>query len=592
MRPHLGVGRARLAVALGGLVVTTLFESIGVGLLMPLLSIVVAGGNSGNAAAVTGGRPMRWLQEALPGKTLPFYLLLLCGLVLLAVVAKNATLYASSRLAAHIKRDIQVNLRDALFRRMHGTELGMFEQRTAGELTSVFLAETIRVTGTFEALFQFAQRASFALFYLGALLLISWQLTLLTVALGALIGGAVSFLYTRLARGGAAMAELNRALAARLTESFAGVRVIRTTHSQSRELARFHAANTAHADTEAAGARASSLLAPLVEIVAVTGAIIIVGVGYLLLVRTGRLPPPYLLTFGFVLLRLLPLLNQLYTFQGHLAFMAGGVFDIQQWLELPLYPARPFGERPFAGVRDAIRFENVSFHYANGRAALDDVSLEIPAGKTVALAGASGAGKTTVAALLLRLRQPTRGAITVDGEDIRTFAPASWHQAVAVVEQEAFLFHDTLRANIAYGCPEATPENLARAVRDAFLEGVVRDLPQGLDTVVGERGAQLSGGQRQRLAIARALVRNPQILILDEATSALDSVSEAEVQAALNRAREGRTVLVIAHRLSTIRHADEIVVMAAGRVVERGTWAELETRPNGVFGAFLASAVR
>ena len=239
-------------------------------------------------------------------------------------------------------------------------------------------------------------------------------------------------------------------------------------------------------------------------------------------------------------------------------------------------------------MREEIRFQNVSYTYPTGRRALTDVDFEIPAGKTVALVGASGSGKSTTAALLLRLREPTSGSITVDGVDSWNFTPESWHRTIGVVEQEAFLFHDTLAQNISYGYPQATQTEIESAVRAAHLEDVVDGLPEGLNTIVGERGIMLSGGQRQRLAIARALVRNPQILILDEATSSLDNLSERRVQIALEEAMVGRTVLVIAHRLSTIRNADQLVVFSEGRVVERGTWRELEDR-DGFFSELISA---
>ena len=174
----------------------------------------------------------------------------------------------------------------------------------------------------------------------------------------------------------------------------------------------------------------------------------------------------------------------------------------------------------------------------------------------------------------------------VDGRNYWSFSAESWHRAVAVVEQDAFLFHDTMASNIGYGFEGVTKEALDRAVRLAHLEDLVNSLPAGLETVVGERGTMLSGGQRQRLAIARALVRDPKILILDEATSSLDTVSESEVQAALSEAQQGRTALVIAHRLSTVRHANHIVVLDEGRVVQQGTWEELARNP-GVFARLL-----
>jgi ABC-type multidrug transport system fused ATPase/permease subunit len=293
--------------------------------------------------------------------------------------------------------------------------------------------------------------------------------------------------------------------------------------------------------------------------------------------------------FGILLLRMLPLMNHLYAVLGNLGYASGGMREIFVWLDLPRFPARPFGSKPFNGIQHSIRIENLSFHYPNGTPALKELNLEIPAGKTVALVGSSGSGKSTLASLLLRLREPTSGRIVVDGTDYWEFDPAAWHARLGMVEQEAFLFNETIEHNITFGSAGATPAQVQKALRVAHLEEVVATLPNGLQTMVGERGTMLSGGQKQRLAIARAMVREPLLLILDEATSALDNVSERQVQAALDDARRGRTSVVIAHRLSTIRNADLIVVLAGGRIVETGTWADLESR-DGHFKELLAAA--
>ena len=269
----------------------------------------------------------------------------------------------------------------------------------------------------------------------------------------------------------------------------------------------------------------------------------------------------YLLAYGFVLLRLLPLLNQLYGLHGHLAYLAGGIHEVKTWLETPHFPERPFGTAAFTGLERALAFEHVTYRYPNGKTALDDVDFVVPVGQTIAIVGPSGAGKSTLANILLRLRAPSGGRITVDGRDCWEFSPESWHRATALVEQDAFLFHGTLRENILYGCDDVGEEALDRALAAAHLTDVVTSLPDGLDTLVGERGAMVSGGQRQRIAIARAVIRNPSILILDEATSHLDAVSEQLVQQALHNAARGRTTIVIAHRLSTIRDADRLIVL-------------------------------
>ena len=583
LRPHLRAGRYLvIAVVLSSLGAAVL-EGLGVSMLVPLLNLLLGG---------EGHRPMRpilILMDTLPGHGPAFYIVVFCFVVVGAIAAKNLVLYTSSLLAARLRSRVSLNLREAMYRRLLGADMQTFEQRTAGEMANAFGLETFRTLITFDLLLGVIQRGCMVVCYLGAMLFISWQLTLITMMLGVGIGGIVAFLSRRLHQHGKNLTEANQKLASHLVETFAGIRVIKATHSLDREAERFQAANRFQAQTEERSTRTSALFLPLAEVVAVSGAMLIVGSAYFFFVRSKLMLSSHLFGFGFILLRLLPLLNQLYSMQAHLIHMSAGVREVEKWLEIPQHPHRPFGHRDFQDVHEAIRFEQVTYAYPNGTCALEGVDFSLPAGRTVALVGASGSGKTTAASLLLRFRHPTSGRITVDGVDFWEFNSMAWHKAVAIVEQEAFLFHDTMEQNIGYGFPTVTQEEIASAVRMAHLDDVIQSLPAGLQTVVGERGLMLSGGQRQRLAIARAMVRNPRILILDEATSALDNISERQVQTALNDAVRGRTVLVIAHRLSTIRNADHIVVLDHGRVIEQGSWAELEAQ-GGAFARLVNSA--
>ncbi|MDD3181670.1 MAG: ABC transporter transmembrane domain-containing protein [Alphaproteobacteria bacterium] len=230
---------------------------------------------------------------------------------------------------------------------------------------------------------------------------------------------------------------------------------------------------------------------------------------------------------------------------------------------------------PLQASRYDVSIENVVFHYINGKPALQDVSITVPHGKTVALVGPSGAGKSTIINLIPRFYDVQQGRITIGGMELRDLTMQSLRSHLALVSQETALFDDTIRANIAYGRPEASLEDIEKAAEDAFADGFIAELPAGYDTVVGECGVKLSGGQRQRIAIARAMLRNAPILLLDEATSALDNESERAVQAALKRLQKGRTTIVVAHRLSTIVDADQIIVLDQGKVVEKGTHDEL-----------------
>jgi ATP-binding cassette subfamily B protein len=238
-----------------------------------------------------------------------------------------------------------------------------------------------------------------------------------------------------------------------------------------------------------------------------------------------------------------------------------------------------------------IEFKNLSFAYDDDGIALSGIDLTVPPGMTIGIVGPSGAGKSTLASLLMRLYDPSQGAVMVDGHDVRRVSQASLRAHIAVVTQETFLFHSTVLENLRYGHPAASRAQVEQAAKRAHIHDLIASLPQGYNTVVGERGYRFSAGERQRLAIARAILKDPRILILDEATSALDSVSERAVQESLSPLLDGRTSLIIAHRLSTVRHADLIVVLNRGRIVERGTHGDLVSR-KGLYARLWRSQAR
>lgn len=262
---------------------------------------------------------------------------------------------------------------------------------------------------------------------------------------------------------------------------------------------------------------------------------------------------------------------------------------------LDLVPEVPAPEHPVsvavAGMRGEVRFEGVTYRYPDSdRPALEEFDLTLAAGATVGLVGATGSGKSTAASLLSRLADPTAGRITIDGIDLRDLAPEDLSAVVGVVSQETYLMHDSLRANMAQARPDATDDDIWAALQAARIAEVVRELPAGLDTIVGARGHRFSGGERQRVAVARTLLRNPRVLVLDEATSALDQGTERQLQEALDHLVVGRTTLTIAHRLSTVRSADRIVVVDGGKIVEQGSHDELMSL-NGKYAAFVAAGV-
>ncbi len=579
LRPFMRGGRYLYGSVILTATVAAVLEAAALGLLGGVVLVILKAG-------AIGGK-LRWI-ERWSGPTDSFNgLAFLAAVALAAMIAKNGALYVSSRLGTILKRRVAVNLRESLFSHLLRAPLRVFEERKAGEISSAVFNDTQRALTALETAVLATQRGSMALAYVGVLFFVSWPLALVAILLTVGLIAPVVRVHRRISELGAANLREFRRLIADLTESLAGVRVTRAANAQEQQLKRVGIQSRTQAEADERYARLAGLLQPLLEVLA-GAAVLAILLAASRLTDQGLLEPDQLLTFGLVLMRLLPIINQLNNYQVALLYHGASLSSLQSWFALPTYPERPFGQRTFEGLRKGLRFESVGLTYETGRAALNDVSFEVPAGQMVALVGASGSGKSTAAALLLRLRAPTAGHILIDGVDHWEFTAESWHHRVAIVEQDAFLFNDTVAANITYGAPDATPADVADALRAAHLTDVILSLPQGLDTPVGERGVSLSGGQRQRLAIARALVRRPEVLVLDEATSALDTVSERHIQQALEAARRDRTVLVIAHRLSTIRSADSIVVMDDGRVVEHGSWDELVGR-DGAFARLVRS---
>ncbi len=246
------------------------------------------------------------------------------------------------------------------------------------------------------------------------------------------------------------------------------------------------------------------------------------------------------------------------------------------------------GKRSFPGLNTGIELRNVNFSYPTKKDVLQNVSIQIPHGSTVAIVGESGSGKSTLADVLIRLYEPDSGSILVDGVDCREYSRSSWLRHVGMVTQDTFIFHSSVRDNIKIGKPDALDEEIMKAALTAHADQFIKELPKEYDTVVGDRGLKLSGGQRQRLAIARAIIREPDILILDEATSSLDNISEKVFQDALNEAKRDKTTIIIAHRLSTVEHADNIVVMDSGKVIEEGTHEELLKKAGIYYGLYVS----
>ena len=370
-------------------------------------------------------------------------------------------------------------------------------------------------------------------------------------------------------------------LASSLSNNLQGIPTIKAFTAEQREVERIAAESDDYRMANHGAIRLSSAFVPLIRMAILAGFLSILLIGGM---RTldGHIDVGVYSIMVFITQRLLwPLTTLGETFDEYQRAMASTrrILDL-----LAVEPTIVSGERTLDRVDGHIRFRDVRFRYQTGEDVLRGLDFEVPAGQTHAIVGSTGAGKSTIVKLLLRLYEVTEGAITIDGHDLRDLTFADLRGAIGLVSQDVFLFHGSVRENVAYGRPDATDDQIIEACRLAEAHEFVTQLPDGYDTIVGERGQKLSGGQRQRVSIARAILKNPPILVLDEATASVDNETEAAIQRSLERVSHDRTTIVIAHRLSTVRHADRIHVLERGQIVEAGTHDEL-VEAGGLYAA-------
>ncbi len=409
---------------------------------------------------------------------------------------------------------------------------------------------------------------------IAALFYLNWQLTTLVLLLLAVFGGVMSFAFSKLRPIFRERSKINAEVSGRLGQTLGGVRVVKVYTAEKREELVF--ARGAHRLFRNIASTITGVSA-----MSAVSTVIVGGIGVLMTLVGGRAILAGTMTLGdfvvyvfFVGLVSFPLV-QMASIGTQLTEAFAGLDRIREIMEMPSEDAQDASLAPLAAVQGSITFEQVWFEYREGVPVLQGIDFHAPAGTTTALVGSSGSGKSTILSLVMAFTRPTAGRILVDGRDLTTVRLHDYRSHLGVVLQDNFLFDGTIAENIAFGAPGATMAQVEAAALVARCDEFVRGFPDGYGTLVGERGVKLSGGQRQRVAIARAILADPQILLLDEATSSLDSESEQQIKEGLAALRRGRTTFVIAHRLSTITSADQILVVEAGRIVERGTHAEL-----------------
>ncbi len=576
LRPH--------AWRLGGNVffnvVAAALDGFAFTLLIPFLNTLF-----GRATEVAPG--MGWLtrlQEWMIGPFLdaadPMGSLRAVILVILALVAvKNLFLWAGGQFGASLQEMITRDLRAAVFSHMQRLPLTWFGRTKTGQIISRILADTEQTKLILaEVATRTVQNAATIVVTVVILFNISPRLTLVSLVIAPLVMAFLQPLLRKLRKGHRRLRNDYGEMTSVLQEVVSGIRLVKSFRGEAYEDERFIGASARYSRGMTRMQRLSLLSSPLTEVLGTIIAMGVLWIGAREVLETRTMDGGILITFMVLVMRLLQPIKQLGQAPTTAQQSLAAAERLLEVLDQPAETQTDRGTRALAALTQGVSFERVSFSYGD-EPVLADVDLTARRGEIVALVGASGAGKSTLVDLIPRFIEPTSGRVLVDGVDAREIRLDSLRALTGIVSQDTVLFNDTVLANIAYGSAHVySRAQVEAAARSANAHDFILALPQGYDTVLGERGTRLSGGQRQRLAIARALLTDPPILILDEATSALDTESERLVQEAIDRLLAGRTVFVIAHRLSTIVHATQILVLEKGRVVERGTHAELLAR--------------
>ncbi len=507
-----------------------------------------------------------------------------CAAIMISVILANIFRYLSQRVLKTVEADMIASLRQAVFARAIRLDLSYFSEQRKGNLMSRLTTDVQEVENSIGRAFTATFKELFTLIMFFVFLAsMSGKLTLFSLIILPLSGGVIATITRRLRRAAGEVQQHLSGLISLLDETFGAMRVVKAFRAERVMDARFQEGNDRYRNSLLRMVFRQELTSPVSEslgVLVVTG-ILLYG-GSLVISGDGELSAStfiaFIATFSQVMRPAKAIAD---AFSG----IQRGVASADRIIEILDTESEIKVEEPVQNLlsfQDKIRFENVGFSYINGRSVLKSVSFDIPKGKTIALVGASGGGKSTLADLLPRFYDPTTGQITVDGIPLKHIPLEDLRALMGIVTQESVLFNDTIFNNIAFGT-DATLEAVIEAAKIANAHEFIEGSADGYQTVIGDRGSKLSGGQRQRLSIARAVLKNPPILILDEATSALDNESEKMVQLALGNLMKNRTVLVIAHRLSTIQHSDQILVVDKGEIVERGTHTELLANPKGVY---------
>lgn len=575
LKPYIGLGVAA-AIA------TAAFAALDAFSLLMLIPFTKALFGEGPLELTGDDELIEWvlnhtLGYFVPADAAPHEMLLAINLFILGVFfLKNVFDFFQQYLVVRLEQAVTRDLRNEVYSHLLDLDLRFFGRTRVGQVISRMTSDVdqLRLLVT-KNLAKFATSSLQIVASLVILIGISLELTF--VALVVLPGMFAIWgrIRKRLQRGDRRVLNLAGEVSSHLQETVSGIRLVKATAAEAFERERFRKLTQFYYKSFVRTERLRVLMSPLTEMMGALGTVLLLWYGSRMVLVEQTLDAASFIAFLGLSMKLYQPAKWLSRFPSLVQPGLVGAERVFEFLDTPIEINDRDGARTFEGVKESIRLENVGFAYVPGRPVLKGIDVEVRAGQVVALVGPSGSGKTTLMDLVARFYDPTEGRITIDGVDLRDLSLHSLRSRLGIVTQETVLFHDTVRANIAYGLPDVPQEAIERAARAAHAHEFILQLPDGYDTILGERGTRLSGGQRQRIAIARAMLRDPAILIFDEATSALDTESERLVQRAIEQLFAGRTVFLIAHRLSTVQRADLILVLDDGRIVERGTHQEL-----------------
>lgn len=547
------------------------FEGLGLGFLLAFLQSLV----NPNAEPIQTG--IGWFDIWILGvnKSAISRLYRVSALILLATWIRASFNYLTNVYTELTQLNLVDRLRKRIFEQLQSLSLSYFSKTQSGELINTITSEIGRLQQAFGLSAFIITKLLTLIVYAILLFQLSWQLTLISLLLFSLLAVGLSKLNAQVREASFPVSKAYGKFASTAIEFINGIRTVQAFTTQNFERQRYYQASSDIVTTSTKAVLSVAMVRPIAEGAATTVLISMIIVAITVFVANGTLQIASLLTFLFILFRLVPAVHEINGNRAFLSSFRGSIENITEVLRTDNKTYLQDGQFQFSGLQRAIEFVDVDFGYDAEQLVLHNITLTIKRGQMTALVGASGAGKTTLVDLIPRLYDPTKGKILLDGVDLRKFAINSVRRKMAVVSQDTFIFNTSVRNNIAYGTEGADEAAIWEVARLANALEFIKEMPEGFDTQLGDRGVRLSGGQRQRIAIARALLRDPDILILDEATSALDSLSERLIQDSLEKLSVGRTVIAIAHRLSTIVRADKVVVLEQGRIVEQGGYQDL-----------------